>query len=74
MEHELSLRLAEQCSELMAEELTGVVKCAAVSAGLVELILRAGSNPGYGAREWRLFVGGEGVGDGDGDGNGNSDG
>ena len=62
-QHELSLRLAEQCSELMADELTGVVKCAAVSAGLVELILRAGSNPGYGAREWRLFVGGEGVGE-----------
>jgi len=62
-DHALSLRLAEEAESLAHDLPAGVVRCRVLNDGLVELMLRAGSVSGFGAREWPLHVGGEGVGD-----------
>lgn len=62
-EHNFSLSLCEECMALDGNPPVGVLGCRVLGAGLVELLLQAGTVPGFGAKAWRLHVGGEGVGD-----------
>lgn len=74
-EHALSLELARQCAALVAADedgassskgwmaSCGVTTCRVVSPGIVEVIVRAGRDDGFGAREWPFRIGGAGVGD-----------
>ena len=62
-QHVASLDLCEQCEELRRDPPSGLQTCAVVAAGVIEATLLAGSAPGYGAKPWRLRIGGEGVGD-----------
>jgi hypothetical protein len=70
-QHPLSLRLALQAKDLedsivqkQKNNLNGaLLQCRVLSIGLVELVLKAGSPSGYGARSWPLRVGGPGLGD-----------
>lgn len=61
--HALSLRLAAEVESVANDPPHGVLRCCVRSAGLVELLLQASRESGFGAREWPLLVGGEGVGD-----------
>jgi hypothetical protein len=61
--HAVSLRLASEAASLQAALPKGVTNCRVKAPGLVELILLAGSTPGYGIRSWPFLVGGEGLGD-----------
>jgi hypothetical protein len=61
--HDLSIALAAEAPALSTDLPLGVAKCSVVGTGLVEITLRAGNVRGFGARDWPLLVGGQGVGD-----------
>ena len=62
-QHPLSVSLASQCALITAALPGGVITCRLIDKGLVEVLLAAGKEDGYGATRWPLIVGGEGVGD-----------
>lgn len=62
-EHALSLRLALQAPDLQLTK--NVLSCRVLSPGLVEIMIQAGDELGYGSRSWPLRVGGAGLGNDD---------
>ena len=61
-EHPFSIELADSASSLPLDGKT-ILSCKRLSAGLVEVELKAGSPSGYGARSWPVRIGGVGIGD-----------
>ena len=61
--HLFSLQTAAQARDLSSNLPDCVVGCEVLSAGLVQLTLRAGRTPGLEQHDWPILVGGIGVGD-----------
>jgi hypothetical protein len=60
-EHAFSCELAESASSVVTDRT--ILSCKRTSRGVVEVMIKAGSLSGYGAREWPLRIGGVGHGD-----------